>query len=156
MAKTCNVALLGQGFMGRTHSNAYLKVAKFFAEYQRGGRRDGWQLDEGDYDSEHRASVRDFADSVYLNRFVLGGAQNERRLTYLPLQDISQLQASGLYMAVMKPVGRYNGEYETAIFYVSDIGLHLRAYKDKVYVHTASLKSGASVRPSALHSASSS
>jgi len=32
MAKTCNVALLGQGFMGRTHSNAYLKVAKFFAD----------------------------------------------------------------------------------------------------------------------------
>jgi len=30
MAKTCNVALIGSGFMGRTHSNAYLKVAKFF------------------------------------------------------------------------------------------------------------------------------
>jgi uncharacterized protein YfaS (alpha-2-macroglobulin family) len=118
------------------------EVAKFFAEYQRGGRRDGWQLDEGSYDSDTRHSVRDFADSVYLNRFVLGGAQNERRLTYLPLQDISELQSSGLYMAVMKPTARFNGEYETAIFYVSDIGLHLRAYKDKVYVHTASLKSG--------------
>ena len=118
------------------------EVAKFFAEYQRGGRRNGWQLDEGDDDSEHRASLRDFAESVYLNRFVLGGASNERRLTYLPLQDISQLQSPGLYMAVMKAVGRYNGEYETAIFYVSDIGLHLRAYKDKVYVHTASLQTG--------------
>ena len=29
-------------------------VARFFAEYQRGGRRNGWQLDEGDYDSEYR------------------------------------------------------------------------------------------------------
>ncbi|MBI4603756.1 MAG: Gfo/Idh/MocA family oxidoreductase [Planctomycetes bacterium] len=28
--KTCNVALLGTKFMGRAHSNAYLKVAKFF------------------------------------------------------------------------------------------------------------------------------
>ena len=28
--KTCNVALIGSKFMGRTHSNAYLKVAKFF------------------------------------------------------------------------------------------------------------------------------
>src|SRR5208282_4228084 len=27
---TINVALLGSKFMGRTHSNAYLKVAKFF------------------------------------------------------------------------------------------------------------------------------
>ncbi len=32
MAKECNVALIGQGFMGRTHSNAYLKVAKFFTD----------------------------------------------------------------------------------------------------------------------------
>ena len=35
MAKTCNVALIGQGFMGRTHSNAYLKVAKFFNDLPR-------------------------------------------------------------------------------------------------------------------------
>ncbi|NLX12045.1 MAG: Gfo/Idh/MocA family oxidoreductase [Phycisphaerales bacterium] len=32
MAKYCNVALIGQGFMGRTHSNAYLKVHKFFTD----------------------------------------------------------------------------------------------------------------------------
>jgi predicted dehydrogenase len=32
MAGTCNVALIGQGFMGRTHSNAYLKVSKFFPD----------------------------------------------------------------------------------------------------------------------------
>jgi len=32
MAGTCNIALLGQGFMGRTHSNAWLKVAKFFTD----------------------------------------------------------------------------------------------------------------------------
>ncbi|MBK9119289.1 MAG: Gfo/Idh/MocA family oxidoreductase [Phycisphaerales bacterium] len=30
MAGVCNIALLGQKFMGRAHSNAYLKVAKFF------------------------------------------------------------------------------------------------------------------------------
>jgi predicted dehydrogenase len=30
MARNCNVGLIGQGFMGRTHSNAYLKVSKFF------------------------------------------------------------------------------------------------------------------------------
>lgn len=28
--ETCNVALIGSKFMGRAHSNAYLKVAKFF------------------------------------------------------------------------------------------------------------------------------
>lgn len=30
MARACNVLLIGQKFMGRAHSNAYLKVAKFF------------------------------------------------------------------------------------------------------------------------------
>jgi len=30
MARTCNVALIGQKFMGRAHSNAWLKAAKFF------------------------------------------------------------------------------------------------------------------------------
>ncbi len=35
MAKSCNVALIGQGFMGRTHSNAYLKVGKFFTKLPR-------------------------------------------------------------------------------------------------------------------------
>ncbi|MCH7990603.1 MAG: gfo/Idh/MocA family oxidoreductase, partial [Planctomycetes bacterium] len=28
--KTCHVALMGTKFMGRAHSNAYLKAAKFF------------------------------------------------------------------------------------------------------------------------------
>lgn len=30
MSDACNVALLGQKFMGRAHSNAYLKAARFF------------------------------------------------------------------------------------------------------------------------------
>ena len=29
-AKTVNVALIGTKFMGKAHSNAYLKVARFF------------------------------------------------------------------------------------------------------------------------------
>lgn len=30
MSQTCNIALIGQKFMGRAHSNAYLKAPKFF------------------------------------------------------------------------------------------------------------------------------
>ena len=30
MTQTCNIALLGQKFMGRAHSNAYLKAGRFF------------------------------------------------------------------------------------------------------------------------------
>ncbi len=116
------------------------EVANFFVSYQRGGRRGGWEL--GDSEWQDRVAITRVADSVYLNRFVLGGADNERRLTYLPVQNIAELQEPGLYFALMRKVGAYADDYETATFFVSDIGLHVRAYGDSVLVHTASLKTG--------------
>ncbi|HEV8695116.1 MAG TPA: alpha-2-macroglobulin family protein, partial [Lysobacter sp.] len=83
------------------------ELPKFFAEFQRGGRRSGWDL-ERDYSwddedgTEHsRTPLSNLAEPVYVNRFVLGGKKNERVLTYLPLQDIEELQEPGLYFAVM-------------------------------------------------------
>ncbi|UYB51335.1 alpha-2-macroglobulin family protein [Xanthomonas sp. AM6] len=111
----------------------------FFAQYQRGGRRGSWEMDS-EY-GEH-TPISQLAESVYVNRFVLGGDKNERALTYLPIQEIKELQEPGLYFAVMKRPGRFENEYDTAFFTVSDIGLHTRAYKDKLFVHTASLQSG--------------
>jgi len=117
-------------------------LPKFFAEYQRGGRRGSWEL-ERDYDDNEPLSK--LAEPVYVNRFVLGGKPNERMLTYLPVQDIAELQEPGLYFAVMKRSGQFQDQFETAYFTVSDLGLHTRAYKDKLFVHTASLASGAAV-----------
>ncbi len=119
------------------------ELPNFFRQYQRGGRRGSWELDS---DYGDKTPLSQLADSVYLNRFVLGGKQNERALTYLPIQDIKELQQPGLYFAVMKRTGTYGGEYDTAFFSVSDIGLHARAYKDQLFVHTASLQSGAPAR----------
>ena len=116
------------------------EVANFFVSYQRGGRRGGWEL--GDSEWQDRVAITRVADSVYLNRFVLGGADNQRRLTYLPVQNIAELQEPGLYFALMRKVGAYADDYETATFFVSDIGLHVRMYGDSMLVHTASLKSG--------------
>ncbi|WP_407071497.1 alpha-2-macroglobulin family protein [Pseudoxanthomonas mexicana] len=115
------------------------QLPTFFAEYQRGGRRGSWDLDSEYGDSTPLGKL---AEPVYLNRFVLGGKPNERMLTYLPIQDIRELQDPGLYFAVMKRTGKFAGEFETAFFTVSDIGLHTRAYKDKLFVHTASLQDG--------------
>ena len=58
---------------------------------------------------------------------MLGGKQNERLLTYLPIQQVKELQQPGLYFAVMKRTGSFEGEHDTAFFTVSDIGLHTRA-----------------------------
>ena len=121
-------------------------LPQFFARYQSGGRRGSWELDrDEDYDEDEHPSLARIAESVYANRFVLGGKPNERRLTYLPVQDIKELQEPGLYFAVMKRAGRFSGEFETAFFTVSDIGLHVRAYKDKLFVHTASLRDGSAI-----------
>ncbi|UXF75630.1 alpha-2-macroglobulin family protein [Stenotrophomonas maltophilia] len=110
----------------------------FFSQYQRGGRRGSWEL-SSDYE---RSPINKLAEPVYVNRFILGGKKNERVLTYLPTQDIKELQEPGLYFALLKRTGDYEGEFDTAFFSVSDIGLHTRAYKDKLFVHTAGLKDG--------------
>lgn len=115
----------------------------FFQQFQRGGRRGSWDL-ESEYSGKQPLSK--LADPVYVNRFILGGKQNERVLTYLPTQDIKELQEPGLYFAVMKRAGSFENEFDTAFFTVSDIGLHTRAYKDKLFVHTASLQSGEALK----------
>ncbi|WP_460761865.1 alpha-2-macroglobulin family protein [Lysobacter fragariae] len=126
-------------------------LPRFFAEYQRGGRRSGWDLErdyswDDDDGTEHiRTPLSKMAEPVYVNRFVLGGKKNERVLTYLPLQDIKELQEPGLYFAVMKRTGTFKDQFDTAFFTVSDLGLHTRAYKDKLFVHAASLETGAAV-----------
>lgn len=119
------------------------EVANFFAAYQRNAQRSGYELDAkyGWYGRDGKALTR-IAASVYSNRFVLDGKENERTLSYLPIQNISELSQPGLYFAVMKRAGSFAEQFETAFFFVSDIGLHSRAYKDQLFVHAASLKSG--------------
>lgn len=119
------------------------ELPRFFAQFQRGGRRGGWELDR-DYDDN--APLRDLADPVYLNRFVLGGERNERVLNYLPIQEIAELQQPGLYFAVLRRVGTFSNQFDTAFFSVSDIGLHARAYRDTLYVHAASLHDGSPLK----------
>ncbi len=117
------------------------EVANFFAGYQKNGKRGGYELDS-DYWYRKGKPVARIADSVYSNRFVLTGKENERTLNYLPIQNITELSQPGLYFAVMKRAGSFGEEYETSFFFVSDIGLHTRAYADTMFVHAASLKTG--------------
>ncbi|MGA9343409.1 MAG: MG2 domain-containing protein, partial [Rhodanobacteraceae bacterium] len=119
------------------------ELSNFFAAYQKNGKRSGWDLDpQGGWYGRKGKPLADIADSVYSNRFVLGGKENERTLDYLPIQNINELAQPGLYFAVMKRAGSFRDDYATSFFFVSDIGVHTRAYKDKLFVHTASLKSG--------------
>ncbi len=119
------------------------EVANFFAAYQKNGKRGSWELDpQYGWYGRNGKPVAQIADSVYANRFVLSGAENERTLNYLPIQNIAELEKPGLYFAVMKQPGRFQDEMETSFYFVSDIGVHTRMYKDRMFVHTASLNSG--------------
>ena len=120
------------------------ELSNFFAAYQRSGKRSGWDLDPqyGWYGRKGKP-LASIADSVYANRFALDGKQNERVLSYLPIQNIAELSKPGLYFAAMRRAGSLRDQYDTSFFFVSDIGLHTRVYKDTLFVHTASLKSGA-------------
>ena len=118
------------------------EVANFFAAYQKNGRRSSWELDPRYGWGRNGAPISQIADSVYSNRFALSGKDNERTLNYLPTQNITELSRPGLYFAVMKRAGSFSDEFETAFFFVSDIGVHARAYEEALFVHAASLKTG--------------
>ncbi|MGP1664456.1 MAG: MG2 domain-containing protein, partial [Rhodanobacter sp.] len=130
-------------------------LSDLFCAYPRNGHRDGYELDhEVRYynqcgDGDDRRSSRpltDIADSVYANHYTLGGAANERTVTYLPVQNIKELAQPGVYMAVVKAGGSFKDGYDTATFFVSDLGLHLRVYRDNVMLHVASLRDGTPVK----------
>ncbi len=86
------------------------------------------------------------ADSVYAGRFVTAGQPNRRTITQLPVEDIAELGAPGLYLAVMSEPGRFRYEHQVTWFSVSDIGLHVRTYGPALDVHASSLASGKPLR----------
>ncbi len=108
------------------------ELSVFFSNYQKNSQRGYWALDR----------LTKIADSIYTNRFILEAKPNERSLSYLPVQSISELTKPGLYFAVMKRAGHFAGQYETCFFFVSDIGVHVRVHKNRLWVHTASLRTG--------------
>lgn len=92
-----------------------------------------------------RRPITDMGDSVYANHYTLGGDPNARTITYIPVQKVAELSQPGVYMAMLKQGGTYTGTYDTAVFFVSDLGLHLRVYRDNVLLHVASLHDGSPV-----------
>ena len=115
----------------------------FFAQYRRAAARSGWDL-EADYSGKKPLSQ--LADPVFVTRFALDTRPNERAVSYLPISQIRELAEPGLYFALLKRAGSYDQDWETAFFTVTDIGLHVRVYGERLFVHSASLASGNPLR----------
>lgn len=132
----------------RAHDDA---LSDLFCAYPRNGHRDNYELDhdvsyynrcgKGD-EARSKLPLTQIADPVYATHYTLGGKRNERTVTYLPMQNVKQLTEPGVYMAVLKAGDSFKGGYDTATFFVSDLGLHLRVYRNNVLLHVASLRDG--------------
>ena len=96
------------------------------------GLVNGWQLEQW------QGSTK----SVYAGRFRTEAAENKRRVTFLPVEEIKELQEPGVYIAVMSQPGRFVYEYQVTYFYVSDIGLHAQRHVGSIDAFATSLKSG--------------
>jgi uncharacterized protein YfaS (alpha-2-macroglobulin family) len=95
---------------------------------------------KGYYDLDR---IHAYADSVYLARFKTNAPANKRTVTNVPVEDMKELRAPGLYVAVMRQPGRFEYTYKTSFFFVSDIGLQARRYSHGMDVYAASLASAA-------------
>lgn len=107
-------------------------LTRFLAEFRGGGRRGYWSLDQ----------LKQWAEPVYLNRFVIEAAANERKISHLPVHQIEELAAPGLYFALLRATGEFEGEYQTTYFVRSNIGLHARMHRDGLLVLSRSLDDG--------------
>lgn len=87
-------------------------------------------------------NLREMATSVYLGRFTTDPRKNRRNVSFLPVEHIKELQAPGIYVAVMNAPGEFRSDHQVTYFYVTDIGLHVRRHAAQTDVFTTSLKSG--------------
>ncbi len=108
------------------------QMTNFLDGISRSSSKSYWELDE----------LNEFAQSVYLGRFNTNAKPNKRTVSHLPVEDITELKAPGLYVAVMKQPGQFDNNYQMAYFFVSDIGLHARRYGQRFEVYAASLRTG--------------
>jgi alpha-2-macroglobulin len=96
------------------------------------GQTNGWQLN----------ALQGMSESVYTNRFITNETPNTRKVSFLPVEKIPELKEPGIYVAVMRRPGHFDGDYQVTYFYTSDIGLHARRQLKQTDVFTTSLVSG--------------
>lgn len=82
------------------------------------------------------------ADLVYGGRFDLNPARNTRETLLLPIAGLKPLQQPGVYLAVMRASGTYNYSQPAILFTLSDIGLSVHRYHNRLDVFTQALEGG--------------
>jgi uncharacterized protein YfaS (alpha-2-macroglobulin family) len=76
---------------------------------------------------------------VYSARYQFDASKNKRRTFNLPIQNITALSSPGIYLAVMTKASDVYQGISMTHFMVTDLGMHVRVYKDQLEVALNSL-----------------
>jgi uncharacterized protein YfaS (alpha-2-macroglobulin family) len=90
-----------------------------------------------DYYSLNR--LKKYADLVHTARYENDAKANQRKTYNLNLDPVLEKNDPGIYVAIIRKPGDYDYAYDTAVFTITDIGLHARKYKDSLVVYSHSI-----------------
>ncbi|WP_318368756.1 alpha-2-macroglobulin [Enterobacter sp.] len=107
-------------------------LPSFVSQWEYRNSLSNWESDE----------LLKMAELVYTGRFDLNPARNTREKLLLPLSEIKPLQQAGVYIAVMNQAGHYNYSNAATLFTLSNIGLSVHRYHNRLDVFTQSLENG--------------
>jgi len=81
-----------------------------------------------------------YTDLIYSGRWDLKIKKDLRTPVNLPITHIKALSVPGIYFAVLKGAGHYNYNNSSTWFTISDLGLHVKKYKNYLQFHVQSLE----------------
>nr|WP_318384723.1 alpha-2-macroglobulin [uncultured Enterobacter sp.] len=107
-------------------------LAAFISQWEYRNALSNWESDD----------LLKMADLVYTGRFDLNPARNTREKLLLPLSEIKPLQQTGVYIAVMNQAGHYNYSNAATLFTLSNIGVSVHRYHNRLDVFSQGLENG--------------
>lgn len=104
----------------------------FLSRWGRSSSLDTWEARE----------LLPMAELVYSGRFDLNPVRNTRETLLLPIAGLDPLKQPGVYLAVMRQAGSYGYSQPASLFTLSDIGLSVHRYRDRLLAFTQALEGG--------------
>lgn len=86
--------------------------------------------------------VARLGDLIYSARYQLTPAVNKRGNSTIAVDHIADLNAPGIYLAVMSRPGNYQDRRQVSYFSVTDLGIHARIYENQMDLYLSSIASG--------------
>jgi uncharacterized protein YfaS (alpha-2-macroglobulin family) len=86
--------------------------------------------------------IRQYAELVHTARYSNQARKNQRTTYNLNLDPVLDKNQPGIYVAVLRLPGEYNESFDTRVFSITDIGMHVRKYAQSLTLYTHSISTG--------------